>query len=320
MVLASADDSDHAVTLFLVFSGRVWLAGATENNPINHLADNMTASRKTSQLCPNCRRLISRDEPSCPYCGLKSPGSWWKNNALLRPVDGPELFLNWLIGLNIGLFVVSLILNPAGMGLGMNPFDFLSPDNRSLVLLGATGTMPIEVLHRWWSLVSASYLHGSLLHLIFNLIALRQIAPLVIQEYGLARMFSIYTLGGIGGFLLSYLAGVPLTIGASAAICALIGAALYYGKSRGGSYGQQVYHQIGGWAIAIFAFGFLVPGINNWGHGGGMAAGILCGMLLGYQEKRRELLAHRLLGAACLAGTLLILLWGVTTSVIYRFF
>jgi len=225
-----------------------------------------------------------------------------------------------LSGLIIALFILSLLLNPRGTSMGMNPFGFLSPDNRSLLLLGATGVMPIEALHRWWSLVSASYLHGSLLHLIFNLIALRQIGPLVIQEYGLARMFTIYTLGGIGGFLLSYLAGVPFTIGASAAVCALIGAALYYGKSRGGSYGQQVYHQIGGWAISIFVFGLLVPGINNWAHGGGMAAGALCGLLLGYRENRREMLSHRLLGAACAVGTILILLWAVATSVIYRFF
>lgn len=280
----------------------------------------MTVTHKKSQLCPNCRRLISRDEPNCPYCGIKSPGIWWKNNGFLRLFHSPELFLAGLSGLNIALFILALIMNPGGAGMGMNPFAFLSPDNRSLLLLGATGTMPIDVLHRWWSLISASYLHGSLLHLIFNLIALRQIGSLVIQEYGLARMFSIYTLGGVIGFLLSYLAGVPLTIGASAAVCALIGAALYYGKSRGGNYGQQVYQQIGGWAISIFVFGLLVPGINNWAHGGGMAAGVLCGLLLGYQENRRELLVHRLLGAACALGTILVLLWGVTTAVIYRFF
>ena len=280
----------------------------------------MTASHKKSQLCPNCRGLISRDEPICPYCGLKNPGSWWKNSGFLRLFHDQDLFLKGLVGLNVALFILSLIMNPGGTGMGMSPFGFLSPDNRSLLLLGATGTMPIESLHRWWSLVSASYLHGSLLHLIFNLIALRQIAPLVIQEYGLARMFSIYTLGGIGGFLFSYLAGVPFTIGASAAVCALIGAALYYGKSRGGTYGRQVFQQIGGWAMSIFVFGLLVPGINNWAHGGGMAMGILCGLLLGYQENRRELLGHRLLGAACALGTSLILLWAVATAVIYRFF
>lgn len=53
-------------------------------------------------------------------------------------------------------------------------------------------------------------------------------------------MVVIYTLSGMCGFLVSYLAGVGFTIGASAAVCGLIGAALYYGKRRGGRYGQTV--------------------------------------------------------------------------------
>lgn len=280
----------------------------------------MITTRKNSQLCPNCRGLISRDQSVCPYCGLRNPGSWWKNNGLLNLLQDPETFLSALTGLNVALFALSLLINPGGLGMGMNPFGFLSPDNRSLLLLGATGTMPIENLHRWWSLVSASYLHGSLLHLLFNLIALRQIGPLVIREYGLARMFTIYTLGGIGGFLLSYLAGVSFTIGASAAVCALIGSALYYGKSRGGSYGRLVYRQVGGWAMSIFVFGLLVPGINNWAHGGGMAMGALCGLVLGYEEQRRETINHRLLGGACILATLLVLFWAGLTALVYRFF
>ena len=51
-----------------------------------------------------------------------------------------------------------------------------------------------------------------------------------------------------------------------------------------------------------------------------MATGILCGLLLGYEENRREMLSHRLLGAFCAEGTILVLLWGITTAVIYRFF
>lgn len=280
----------------------------------------MTSPRKNSQLCPNCRGLISRDEQVCTYCGMRSPGSWWKNSGLPGIFHDPALFLKGLNGVNIAFFVLSLLLSLGNMGMGMNPFDFLSPNNQSLFLLGATGTMPIENFHRWWSLISANYLHGSLLHLVFNLIALRQIGPLIIQEYGLARMFCIYTFGGIGGFLLSYLAGVPFTIGASAAVCALIGAALYYGKSRGGTFGSQVYQQVGGWALSIFVFGLLVPGINNWAHGGGMAAGALCALLMGYHDQRRELFGHRITAGVCALVTVLILLWAVTTAVAYRVF
>jgi rhomboid protease GluP len=120
-------------------------------------------------------------------------------------------------------------------------------------------------------------------------------------------MFTIYTLGGICGYLLSYAAGIPFTIGASAAVCGLAGALLYYGKSRGGSYGSAVYQQLSGWVISIFIFGLLIPGINNWAHGGGIIGGALIGLLLGYTEKRRESLFHRLLALLCVAVTVVAL-------------
>ncbi len=270
-------------------------------------------------LCPNCRRLISRDEPRCPHCGLARPGAAWKGLGS-RLWQSPEELIRLLIGINIAMFVASLLLNPRGATMSMSPFHFLSPDNRSLLLLGASGTVPINALGRWWSLITANYLHGGLLHIVFNMIALYQLGPLVIREYGAARMLLIYSLGGVGGYFLSYLAGVPFTIGASAAVCALIGAVLYYGKSRGGVYGQELFSQVGGWAVGIFVFGLLVPGINNWAHGGGMATGAALGLLLGYRERRGESFAHRATATAVALLTAAILIWAAVNAFFIRFF
>ena len=55
----------------------------------------------------------------------------------------------------------------------------------------------------------------------------------------------------------------------------LLGALLYYGKSRGGAYGSSVYREVSGWVISLFMFGLIFPGINNWGHGGGIIGGII---------------------------------------------
>jgi rhomboid protease GluP len=129
-------------------------------------------------------------------------------------------------------------------------------------------------------------------------------------------MFAIYTLSGIFGFWVSYMAGVYLTIGASAALCGLIGAAIYFGKSRGGAYGQAIYKQVGAWAVGLLAFGFLVPGINNWGHMGGMVAGIGLGFLLGYRERKRETLTHKILSGGCAAITAAVLVWAVFSATI----
>ena len=276
-------------------------------------------SRKKALLCPGCRKLVSGDAPSCPYCGLAAPGSRWKNTVITRVFNSGEGLINIIIATNAIMYLLSLLMSSRGLQLSANPMTFLSPDSQGLLRLGATGAIPIDRFHHWWTLVSASFLHGGILHIVFNMMALRQIAPLVIREYGTHRMVVVYTLSGVIGFLVSYLAGVSFTIGASAAVCGLIGAALYYGKSRGGIYGQTIYRQVGGWAIGIALFGLLVPGINNWAHGGGMAAGILLGWLTGYHERKKETRLHRFLGGVCLSGTGLILLWGVFTGLFYRF-
>jgi len=280
----------------------------------------MNSSERRSILCPQCRKLISLDEPHCPYCGLSRPGVWWKTRLFsLLSLDAGSI-VKTLIIVNSALFAVSVLLSIARLSMSANPMGFLAPANNVLLLMGATGTIPIDRLNRWWSLISAGYLHGGILHIFFNMTALYQIGPLVVQEYGLNRMIILYTLGSVCGFLLSYLAGVPFTIGASASLCALIGALLYYGKSRGGSYGQNMYRQVLGWVIGLGLFGLIVPGINNWGHGGGLASGIVFGFLLGYNERKQETGFHRLLALACIAATAGILLWALGSTVYYVYF
>ena len=268
-------------------------------------------------LCPNCRKLINSDEPYCPYCGLSKPGSVWKKTTPSNLLRSPYDMIKIIIYVNIAYYIFSLLLNPGALGLSANPLAFLSPSNNSLLLLGATGTIPIDKLHWWWTLLSASYLHGGLLHIAFNMLALRQLGPFVLREYGVNRFFVIYTITGIAGFYLSYLAGVSLTIGASASICGLIGAMLYYGKSRGDSYGQAIYKQVMGWVVGLALFGFMIPGINNWGHGGGIVSGVLLGFLMGYNEKHRENQLHRVLGTICILLTAGVLLWAVLQSIYY---
>jgi rhomboid protease GluP len=280
----------------------------------------MISSSRQSILCPNCRKLINHDEPHCPYCGISRPGARWKRISLSRFIRDPYDVIKILIYTNVAIFILSLLLSRSSLGLTANPLTFLSPSSGSLFLLGATGTIPIERFHWWWTLVSASYLHGGILHIFFNMIALRQIGPFILREYGLSRFFIIYTLTGIAGFYVSYLAGIPFTIGASASVCGLIGATLYYGKSRGDLYGNIIYRQVMGWVIGLAIFGFLVPGINNWGHGGGIAAGILLGFFLGYADRKPEDRFHRVLAAFCFLLTLSVLLWAILQAVYYGFF
>lgn len=259
-------------------------------------------------LCPKCRRIVGSEETSCSWCGTSRSNPLWH---LVQTVQGPSWAqgICWgIIAINLLFYLLALLLSAK---LDFNGALHLAPGRNSLFMLGATGTFPIDRYGRIWSLITANYLHGGLLHLLFNMMALRQLAVWVAVEYGTSRMIILYTGGGIAGYLMSYVAGVPFTIGASAAVCSLIGALLYYGKSRGGAYGTSVYREVGGWAVGLFLFGFIVPGINNWAHGGGMLGGILLGMVLGYQEKRADHPADQLMAVACTAITLLALGWAL---------
>jgi rhomboid protease GluP len=260
-------------------------------------------------LCPRCRKFISADEPTCPYCGLRRPGAQrilQSSLSFLFSADPVKV----IISINAVLFILSLLVTPTFQGLGLNPLTLLSPSERSLLIMGATGTMPINGYGSWWTLVSASYLHGGILHIFFNMMALMQLGPFVLSVYGLYRFILLYVLTGIVGFFLSYLAGIPVTIGASASICGLIGAILYYGKSRGGYFGDVIYRQAMGWTVGLIFFG-LLPGINinNWAHGGGLLSGLLVGYLVGYEEKRVENNIHRFLAFSAFMITALILAW-----------
>jgi len=276
--------------------------------------------KNNSQLCPNCRKLISCSAAICPFCGLKHPASKWKNIILTAGISDSNQLVTTLITINVVMFILSILIDPKLGSLNFSPLSFLSPSSQSILVLGSTGSIPLFHYERWWSLLAANYLHGGLMHIVFNMLAIRQIVPLVIHEFGINRMIVIYTLGGIVGFLISCLAGVSLTLGASAALCSLIGALLYYGKSRGGVYGQAIFSQIGGWALGIGLFGLLVPGINNWGHGGGMLAGLLLAFLLGYKEKKRENFNHKVAAMFCITATCLVLVWSVTNGLLFLLF
>ena len=61
----------------------------------------MNTDKRTSLLCPNCRRLVSRTAPVCPNCGLKNPGSIWKDNFFTRGAWGEEGLLKAILAANI---------------------------------------------------------------------------------------------------------------------------------------------------------------------------------------------------------------------------
>ncbi len=248
----------------------------------------MLERKKTgSMVCPNCGRLISVNAPSCMHCGRKNPGLWGYGPALSRWLARFNGLVPLLTTVCIALFVISVVLDLLTNARHQPLSSVWAPGLESLYRLGITGRYAFSQ-GRWWTLITAVYLHGGILHILFNILWLRQLGYLLEELFGASRTFIIFTLAGIAGFVVSVTMGSMFTLGGSGAIFGMLGALIYYGRRRGGYFGAAIFRQVGSWAIMAFIFGFLFPNIDNWAHFGGFIGGYLSAMLLGYREIRAE--------------------------------
>jgi len=243
-------------------------------------------------LCPNCGKLISVNAERCYHCGMKNPGAFHNVPWLQKIFSGRFSYVSAIIIFCTVLYVVALLLDLRALLQFHNLLSLFSPSTTALYLLGMTGQIPIAN-GRWWTLVTAIYLHGGILHILFNMLWIHQMGPMVEELFGAARFFIIFTIAGIIGFIASYLFGIAFTIGASGAIFGLFGALVFYGRHRGGHFGRQIFRQTMQWVVIIIFLGFMMPMVDNTAHIGGFAGGYLIAMLIGYQEKSPEKLLHR---------------------------
>jgi rhomboid protease GluP len=254
-------------------------------------------------VCPTCGGLTNSDARTCLLCGRRNPGLWGLSgplSTLFRRWD----FTNAITVACVGLYVLSLVIDPGAVLHPRGPFDVFSPTPGALWTLGAAGTIPWHS-GAWWTLVTAIYLHGNLLHILFNVLWIRQLGPAVEQLYGAARLVSIFTISGVAGFAVSNAMGVPFTVGASGSIFGLLGAMVAYGRRRGGAFGSLVLRQYGQWALILFVFGFLMSGVNNFAHAGGFVGGFAAGLVFAMAERRAESGVDRLLAVGHIGLTVL---------------
>ena len=254
-------------------------------------------------LCPSCGRLTRADAEECLICGRRRPGMWGLSDIFRRlfRIGSPTQSITIAC---VALYVLSLIVDPSGALRPRGPFEIFSPSSRALQILGATGSFP-WAQGQWWTLFTAIYLHGGILHILFNVLWIRQLGPAVEELYGPARFFVIFTVSGVLGFLVSNVLGVPFTVGASGSIFGLLGAMVAFGRRRGGAFGTMVLRQYGQWAILLFALGFFMSCVNNLAHAGGFLGGLAAGLVLSLAERRAETTLDHLLAGACIATTVL---------------
>jgi rhomboid protease GluP len=276
-----------------------------------------------SVVCASCGSLVGVNDEKCYTCGRRNPGLWGFG-PMLRAFGNDLGFVTLVVYGCAALYVISLLLtlklggNIMGSG---NPLSMLSPGYGVLLLLGASGAEPVFIFDRWWTLLSASWLHGGALHILFNMLWVRQLGPPTADIYGPGRMIIIYTIAGVFGFALSssmgyllwnwplpFIGGARVTIGASASIFGLLGALVYYGR-RGGS--SLIRTEAMGYATTLFIMGFILPGVDNYAHAGGFVGGYLAGMWL--DPLRPERMDHLVGAALCIILTALAIVASVVT-------
>jgi rhomboid protease GluP len=270
-----------------------------------------------SVVCVSCGYLVGVNDDRCYHCGRRNPGLWGFAPAL-RSLGHDLGFVPFVTGLCVVVYVLTLFWGGTGMAGGL--FNILAPSSTSLLVFGASGAEPVFLYHRWWTVLSAGWLHGNLLHIFFNLSWIRQLAPAVGELYGPGRMVIVYTVAGVVGFTATTLAAIfiriPIpflqpglvTVGASASIFGLLGALVYYGR-RSGS--RLIHGQATSWALGAFMFGFIMPGIDNYAHAGGFVGGYLAGRLL--DPLKPERINHMAIAVVCLAVSVL----SIVVSVIH---
>lgn len=173
------------------------------------------------------------------------------------------IFTYIILGLNIVIFLLdTFVLRGELTSLG-------AKDN-SAILNG-----------QYWRLVTPIFLHVDLLHIAFNNYFLYRIGPQLERFYGYRRFVLLYLLSGITGVLASFILSPYRSIGASGALFGLIGTMipfLYRNRTILANTKRQISNIIQ--VIVVNLVIGLLPGIDNWGHVGGLIGGLILGWFI----------------------------------------
>src|SRR5271170_7899867 len=215
-------------------------------------------------MCPNCRAFVTTGDKACPYCQAPLGA---------RAVErrNPGEILGGLIPHARFTTIIILLINTA-----LYITQYVSPQSG---LTEAGQSVPAVLMQgQWWRLITAGFLHGSILHILMNSWVLFDLGAEVETLYGTSRLIVFYFVGTVAGFFASSHIGGHFSVGSSAGIFGLIGAMLAFGFTDRSSLGMQVKSLYTRWVIYGLVLSF-IPGVDFWAHVGGFAGGFIAGWL-----------------------------------------
>ena len=231
------------------------------------------------KLCPACGALVGINATRCHECGASLRFSLAALSKSLSGIFGENEapVTTVLLVANILMFGVSWVaIASAGGGGGFRILWGMGGE--TMYRLGASFGPAIFYDHEWYRLITAMFIHGGLIHIGFNMMALMQFGPALEELYGSARYLFLYVVTGAFGFLVS--AGLGnYSLGASGALLGLVGLMLAITSKRGGSYMRELRSRLITSVVILFVLGFLGMGMDNYAHGAGLASGFVLGKL-----------------------------------------
>jgi membrane associated rhomboid family serine protease len=262
--------------------------------------------RETRVSCSSCGR------PICPDCmtptpvGMRCPECMQQRTRVVQGTGGnatgfwqaPATFV--LIAIN----AIAYLIEIAGGGGGLSPGAVNSVVN-DFALFG-----PAVAEGEWYRLITAGFLHASLLHIGFNMLLLFFLGRLLEPVLGMPRFLALYfaslLAGSFGALLLDPNA---LTLGASGAVFGLAGATFVIARGRGM---DALAGEIGFLIVFNLIFSFVAANISVGSHLGGLAAGVICALaivagergMFGSTRRYAEFAAIVAVAAVALVGAL----------------
>jgi rhomboid protease GluP len=278
------------------------------------------------QLCPACGTLVGSTAKKCHQCGASltfGMAAATRSLSRLMPMESPVTY--GILTLSCLLYAATLVATIRGSGLqapeggGLGALMNLGAiDINVLVRFGASLPWPYDLVQPW-RLIMATFLHGGLLHIAFNMWVLMDVGPQIEELYGSARYFFIYVVTGIGAYIVSGLIGRHVSIGGSGALLGLIGVMLAMTMGHKSAAMQMLRSQLVRWLVYIGILGIMMSGTDNYAHAGGLISGFVLGRVMvtrppmSDQEKTRA----NLLGwttAAVVVASLGIIAYGMLSA------
>lgn len=171
-----------------------------------------------------------------------------------------------LIAINVIIFLLGMILNLS------DTFINLFANYGPLVTEG-----------QYYRLFTSMFIHANLFHILFNMYALYLLGSQAEGFFGKGKFLVIYILSGISGSLLSILLNQgAVSVGASGAIFGILGSLLYFGYNNRVYLGNTLIREIVPVILINLAFGFMMTGVDNFAHIGGLIGGITTAMAVGF--------------------------------------